>query len=115
MGTAEVTAILTSYSAVTGLRLESRQGPGLSFLQNVRTVSRTTQWVPRSCRTVGQLGSKISHLSVLRLRTRGAVLPTLVLAWLLYEQICLLYVERKDQYEGLGFGGVMLLKWILKD
>jgi hypothetical protein len=45
----------------------------------------------------------------------GAVLPTRVLAWLVYEQICLLYLQRKDQYEGLGFGGVMLLKWIFKD
>jgi hypothetical protein len=46
---------------------------------------------------------------------RGAVPPTHMLAWLLYEEICFLYLERKNQNEGRGFGGVMLLKWIVKE
>jgi len=56
VGTTEVTAVLISYRAVTGLRagqsgLESRQVQCLSYLQNVRTGSRTPHLVPLSCRT----------------------------------------------------------------
>jgi hypothetical protein len=46
---------------------------------------------------------------------RGAVPPTRVFACLVYERICLLFLERKEQYEGVGFGGRKLLKWIVKD
>jgi hypothetical protein len=46
---------------------------------------------------------------------RGAVPPTRMLEWFVYEQICLFNLERKDQYEGLGFGGRMLLKLIFKE
>jgi hypothetical protein len=46
---------------------------------------------------------------------RGAVPPTHVLACLVYERIFLLYLERKEEYEGVGFGGRMLLRWIFQD